>query len=138
MINREYLIQELRDKLPAWEKECVVRAASGDTYILVSGYRSDDDQAAAYAVGRTGPRKNEAIITNRKPGTSAHNFKEKNSIPSSKAVDFGVLRYGKYVTNGDDLAYKLGGIIAEELGLEWSGRWTGKLREAAHIQIKGA
>ena len=136
MINRAHLITELRDKLPLWEAECLERASPGDKYVILSGYRSDVEQAAAYAVGRSGVRKNEPIITKRKPGKSAHNARDKNGMPASKAVDFGVVRYGKYVKDGDDIAYKLGGIIAEELGLEWSGRWVGSFKEAAHIQIK--
>ena len=133
--NPEDLIQELRDKVPAWLAECKRRAAPGDAYAIICTYRSDDDQAAAYAIGRTLPGK---IITNRKPGTSAHNFKDKSGKPASKAFDFAVLRYGKYIADGDDMAYKLGGMIAEDLGLEWAGRWTGKLKEAAHVQLKGA
>lgn len=32
--------------------------------------------------------------------------------------------------------YETCGKIAESLGLEWAGRWTGSLRETAHCQFR--
>ena len=37
----------------------------------------------------------------------------------------------------DDNAYAKLGRIGEGLGLEWAGRWTGKLKEKAHFQFTG-
>lgn len=132
----EHLHPELREKAKLWLLECAKQAAVGDKYIIVCTYRSNEDQAAAYAVGRTGPRKNEPIITKAKPGQSKHNKVNKLSNPASEAFDFGVIRYGKYISDGEDIAYKLGGAIAESLGLEWAGGWAGEFKESAHIQMK--
>lgn len=130
----EHLHPELREKSKLWLNECTKQAAAGDKYLIICTYRSNEDQAAAYAIGRTKPGK---IITNAKPGQSKHNKVDKLGKPESEAFDFAVIRYGKYIGDGDDLSYKLGGAIGESLGLEWAGRWTGKIKESAHIQMKG-
>jgi peptidoglycan L-alanyl-D-glutamate endopeptidase CwlK len=50
------------------------------------------------------------------------------------------IRNGKPVWNTSgsdgDLWRKIG-EIGESVGLEWAGRWTGKLREMAHFQYTG-
>ena len=35
----------------------------------------------------------------------------------------------------DAALYRKVGVIAESVGLEWAGRWTGSLRETAHCQF---
>lgn len=92
--------------------------------IVVCTDRTGAEQAACF----------EAKLSNCKPGQSAHNAMDKLGYPASEAVDFGVIRSGKYVGNGKDSAYLLMGKIAEEVGLLWAGRWVGKIKEAAHCQ----
>lgn len=86
--------------------------------------RSDEEQNACFNAG----------ASNAKAGQSAHNAKDKQGNPASEAVDFGVIRNGKYVGDGRDKSYLRMGEIAEEEGLVWAGRWRGKIKEVAHVQ----
>lgn len=102
---------------------------AGIDILVTSTYRDSESQAALYAQGRSkpGPRK-----TNAKPGQSFHNWQV--------AFDVVPLRNGKPVwsTKGADgqLWQKIG-AIGESVGLEWSGRWTGRMVEFAHFQYTG-
>lgn len=93
--------------------------------------RSDAEQAALYASGRTKPG---PIRTNARPGESAHNATDEDGKPASEAFDIGVIQHGKYIGDGKHPHYLRAGEIGEELGLVWAGRWTGKLRETGHFQ----
>ena len=93
--------------------------------ITVCTYRSNKDQQAAFDAG----------ASNARPGQSKHNALDKNGNPASKAFDIGVIRFGKYISNGKDPAYLRAGQIGESLGLKWAGRWTGKIRETCHYEI---
>jgi peptidoglycan L-alanyl-D-glutamate endopeptidase CwlK len=104
----------------------------GVDLIVTCTYRSDEEQARLYAIGRTKPGRR---VTNAKPGQSMHNFRF-NGKPASLAVDVVPLRAGKPVwgTNGDDLAlWQKVGKLGEAAGLEWAGRWT-RFREFPHFQ----
>lgn len=111
--------------------QALVKAArdAGIDLLVTSTYRSNEEQAALYAQGRTKPG---AIVTNARPGDSYHNWR--------CAFDVVPLRNGKPVwgTSGSDgdLWRKIG-EMGEAVGLEWAGRWTGKLREMAHFQYTG-
>ena len=98
--------------------------------LLYCTYRSAKEQDDLYAIGRTKPGK---IVTNCKGGQSKHNF-TLNGKPASKAFDFVPLIGGRPQWNNKAL-YLRAGEIAEKFGLEWAGRWTGKLKETAHCQI---
>jgi peptidoglycan L-alanyl-D-glutamate endopeptidase CwlK len=98
---------------------------SGIDVIVSSTYRDAESQNALYAQGRTTAGK---IVTNAKAGQSFHNYR--------CAFDFVPIVNGKAQWN--DLAtFQRCGEIAESVGLEWSGRWKGKLREMAHCQHTG-
>lgn len=104
----------------------------GIDLIVTCTYRSDEEQARLYAIGRTKPGRR---VTNAKPGQSMHNFRF-NGKPASLAVDVVPLRAGKPVwgTTGADLAlWQKVGKLGEAAGLEWAGRWT-KFREFPHFQ----
>lgn len=120
------LCPELRDIAIEWQGLVTSQAADGDKYIFVCTYRSNADQQAAYDAG----------LSNAKPGQSKHNALNPMMQPAARAFDFGVVRVGKYIADGKDAAYTLGGQVAESLGLEWAGRWTGKIKESAHCQLK--
>ena len=77
------------------------------------------------AQGRTKPGK---IVTNAKGGQSFHNWR--------CAFDFVPVVNGKARWD-DKAAYAKCGERGESLGLEWAGRWTGKLKETAHMQYTG-
>jgi len=93
--------------------------------IITSTYRDSESQNALYAQGRTTAGK---IVTNAKAGQSFHNWKV--------AFDFCPIVNGKAQWADTDLFVKCG-HIAESVGLEWAGRWTGKFKEMAHCQFTG-
>tara|TARA_R110000868_G_C10972514_1_gene770260 strand:+ start:1422 stop:1841 length:420 start_codon:yes stop_codon:yes gene_type:complete len=98
---------------------------AGIDVLITSTYRDAESQNALYAQGRTTAGK---IVTNAKAGQSFHNFR--------CAFDFVPIVNGKAQWN--DLAmFQRCGLIAEFVGLEWAGRWTGKFREMAHCQYTG-
>lgn len=99
--------------------------ADADLDILIyCTYRTPEEQACLYAQGRVRPG---AVVTNAKPWQSWHNWR--------RAFDFVPLTGGKPQWN-DHEAYAKAGAIAESVGLEWAGRWTGSLRETAHCQFR--
>lgn len=122
---------EVRWRAHAHRQAC---SRVGIEIILTSTYRDSESQAALYAIGRTVKgsgvipvvRPMGRIVTNAKPGESWHNWRV--------AYDVVIVRNGKAVWDTNDPAWKVVGELGEECGLEWAGRWTGKLREMAHFQ----
>ena len=125
--------RQIEDLIPAVQtkaRELIQLAKNaGIDLLITSTYRSNEEQAALYAQGRTKPG---LIVTNARPGESFHNWR--------CAFDVVPLKNGKPVwgTTGPDgdLWRKIGGM-GESVGLEWAGRWTGKMREVAHFQYTG-
>jgi peptidoglycan LD-endopeptidase CwlK len=112
--------------------------------IVCCTLRTNDEQAALYAQGR---QKIDAvnllrqsamlpaisysennIVTNAKPGDSFHNY--------GAAFDFIILNAGKIASN-NSLQWDAVGEIGEQCGMDWAGRWKGKLREKGHFQMRG-
>lgn len=116
------LLPPARDRAKRFEAEC---KAAGEDVLIYCTYRPDAEQTALYAQGRTVPGK---IVTNARAGESLHNYR--------LAFDFVPLVAGKPAWN-DEARYRKCGAIAERCGLEWAGRWTGKLKETAHCQYTG-
>jgi peptidoglycan LD-endopeptidase CwlK len=112
-------------------KHIAACAADGIELLVYCTYRSDEEQNAAYAVGRSLPGK---IITNLRGGQSKHNNKNKEGKPASLAYDCVPCISGKPIWDNDKMYLRVG-QIGEALGLIWSGRWTGKLREKAHFEV---
>lgn len=102
---------------------------AGIDLLVTCTYRSNEEQAALYAIGRTKPGR---IVTNAKPGRSTHN-NTLNGKPAALAVDVVPLRDGKPVWSASDPVWKRVGEIGEKVGLEWAGRWT-TFREFPHFQ----
>jgi peptidoglycan L-alanyl-D-glutamate endopeptidase CwlK len=96
----------------------------GIDVLITCTFRSRDEQASLYAQGRTKPGNR---VTNAKPGCSLHQFRV--------AFDFVPIIHGKAVWNNAEL-FKRCGIIGEQFGLEWAGRWH-TFRESAHFQACG-
>jgi peptidoglycan LD-endopeptidase CwlK len=99
---------------------------AGIDLLITSTYRDHESQNELYAQGRTKPGK---IVTNVRGGQSYHNYRV--------AFDVVPLRNGKCVWDSSDPAWRKVGEIGESLGLEWAGRWGGKLKETAHFQYTG-
>lgn len=91
--------------------------------------RPASEQAALYAIGRTVPGQK---VTNAKPGDSLHN---PDLNGKSWAFDAVPMLHGKAMFHDDALIDRMG-RIGESVGLEWAGRWTGRMRERVHFQIK--
>lgn len=87
--------------------------------------RTEREQDELYKIGRSLPGK---IVTNARGGESWHNL--------GCAFDFVPMLKGKPQWENKHL-YAECGAIAESVGLEWSGRWSGKLKETAHCQYRG-
>jgi peptidoglycan L-alanyl-D-glutamate endopeptidase CwlK len=108
-------------------------AFEGIDLLVTCTYRSDEEQAKLYAIGRT---KAGRRVTNAPPGRSMHNFRF-NGKPASLAVDVVPLANGKPVWNAADPAWQKVGKIGEVAGLEWAGRWK-RFREYPHFQHSDA
>lgn len=83
-------------------------AKTGYRLRVTHGHRSLEEQAKLYAQGRTAPGK---VVTNAKPGSSAHNY--------AAAIDVVFLdAKGQPDWNGPWAAI---GAIGQKLGLVWGG-----------------
>ena len=90
--------------------------------------RSCAEQDALYALGRT---VRGGVVTNCKGGLSLHN-PDKNGL----AWAFDAVPVVSGVCQWDNAALiKKMGACGESAGLEWAGRWIGRLRESVHFQI---
>lgn len=95
----------------------------GIDVLVYCTFRDGTEQDSLYSIGRTKPGK---IVTNARAGDSWHNWR--------MAWDAVPLVAGKPAWNDASLYAKMG-RIAESMGIEWAGRWTGKLKETAHFQV---
>jgi len=98
----------------------------GRDYHAISGLRSMEDQAKLYAQGRTAPGK---IVTNAKPGYSAHQY--------GIAVDFcldGDLTRAGLQPDWNIAGYDVLAAEARALGLDAAYYWQ-TFREGPHVQL---
>ena len=102
----------------------------GIDVLIYCTLRSNTEQDELYAYGRTKPG---SIKTNAKAGQSSHN---PDKTGKARAFDCVPLAHGKPQWN-DAATYTRMGEIAESIGLKWSGRWTGRMREVAHFSEDG-
>lgn len=121
------LLPSVQEKAQKFLRYCI--AVDLDVRIT-STYRSNDEQAALYAKGRTVPGD---IVTNAKPGQSWHNWR--------CAFDFVVRRNGQPAWNTKDAEtnrlWQLAGALGEQAGLEWGGRWANMRGDLPHLQYRG-
>ena len=116
------LLPVVEVKARLFQQKC---AEQGLDVLIYCTHRSSEEQDELYAQGRTKPGK---VVTNARGGESWHNHR--------CAFDFVPLVAGKPAWSNTSL-YRKAGVIAESVGLEWAGRWTGSLRETAHCQYTG-
>lgn len=100
----------------------------GVDLLIYCTLRSNEEQDAAYAIGRTKPGK---IITNARAGESAHNPDENGK---AHAYDCCPVIHGKAIWDTKHPAWAIVIRCGEACGLIASARWTGKLKESAHFQ----
>lgn len=101
--------------------------------LITCTYRSADEQLALYKQGRETPGK---IVTNARPGQSAHNTVNPNGSPSAQAFDVVPLIHGKPQWDGSDPVWKQVGAIGKSFGLVWGGDWLG-LHDLPHFELPG-
>jgi peptidoglycan LD-endopeptidase CwlK len=99
-------------------------AAAGIDMIVTCTLRSNDEQAALYAQGRTTPGH---IVTDAPPGESAHNW--------GLAIDIVPMVNGKPDWNGGDPVWKQIGALGQAAGLEWAGEPGFPFPEEPHFQL---
>jgi peptidoglycan L-alanyl-D-glutamate endopeptidase CwlK len=114
----EDLTPELQELFHSFEKSA---QNTGVEFIVTCTYRSQYEQGALYAQGRTAPGK---IVT--------WNVISKHT--EHKAFDIAVLKSGK--VSWDPADYAKAGEIGEAVGLVWGGRWTRP--DYPHFQLKEA
>lgn len=119
---------------------------NGVTVMLICTYRSNAEQDALYAQGRTKPGR---IVTNAKAGKSKHNVTLPDGTPSAEAFDVVPLRGGKPVwgTAGDGVddndadddtddleVWQRVGEHGVAVGLKWYGSEGSPFKEFPHFQ----
>lgn len=87
--------------------------------------RTDDQQQALYAIGRT-------IELHRKPVTNCDGIIKKSKHQPWEAGDICVIRDGVWIWERVP-EYETLGRIAKEVGLEWGGNW--KLGDIFHFEL---
>lgn len=97
-------------------------------------YRSNAEQTALYAQGRTAPG---GIVTGAKAGQSPHNCVTAAGKPAAKAFDIAITGAdGALNWNSKSAAWTRAGAIGVALGLEWGGLFKGFV-DSPHFQLKG-
>lgn len=97
----------------------------GESFWVVSGWRSYEEQNKLFAQGRSKPGK---IVTRARGGQSAHNF--------GIAVDLvrdGLIDRAGIQPDYKPESYELLRMLAPKHGLVWGGAW--KFRDCPHVQI---
>ncbi|MDM0119021.1 M15 family metallopeptidase [Variovorax arabinosiphilus] len=105
--------------------------AAGLDVLIYCTLRSEAEQAALFAQGRTVPG---VIVTNARPGRSLHN---PDATGKAWAFDAVPTRSGAPLWADEDALRRMG-ECGEAVGLEWAGRWRGALRERVHFQIQNS
>ena len=108
-------------------------AAQGVDVLITCTYRSNAEQDALYAQGRT---KDGPIVTRARGGQSAHNFTLAGK-PAAKAFDVVPLVNGKPQWSARHPAWQTLGKIGMNLGLNWYGSQGSRFVEYPHFQLKG-
>lgn len=110
-------------------KILAIMAAAGHPMILVSTIRTDEEQAALYAQGRTTPGR---IVTNA-DGVFRRSNHQVHPDGYGHALDHAFLIGGQ---PSWDLAlpWDLYGVVAEQFGCVWGGRWSG-FSDRPHIEM---
>ena len=106
--------------------------AQGINVFITQTYRSDAEQDADYAQGRTTPGN---IITNAQAGQSAHNCTLEDGTPASAAFDFAIQgANGVLDWDASDPAWQTAISIGEGLGLVSGSTWH-SIKDTPHFEL---
>jgi peptidoglycan LD-endopeptidase CwlK len=119
--NLNDLVPEVRPLVDAF---LAAGSAAGIDILVTCTLRTNAEQEALYAQGRTTPG---PIVTNAKPGTSAHNY--------GMAIDIVPIVNGKPDWVGTHPVWNQLGQLGEAAGLEWAGAPSYPFHELAHFQL---
>jgi peptidoglycan LD-endopeptidase CwlK len=111
---------EMRSMVDPWIADCT---AAGIDLLVTCTLRTNEDQAVLYAQGRTTPGN---IVTNAKPGQSAHNY--------GLALDVVPLVHGKPDWSGTSFIWATLANLGQVRGLQWLGAPDSPFKEQAHFQ----
>jgi peptidoglycan L-alanyl-D-glutamate endopeptidase CwlK len=89
-----------------------IAGAGGTTLYITESYRSEEQQDAYYAQGRTTPG---PIVTNCQGANCPH--------VQRRALDVYPVRNGRPLLNATRSEMQVVGQIGEAAGFEWGGRW---------------
>ena len=113
------------------------REHPGHRLIITCTHRSAEEQFALYGKGRRQIADGSWVL-DEDPKTSVvtncdgtKTVSRHNTMPSS-AIDFCVLINGK--VSWDIREYEPVGVLAEQRGLIWGGRWP-RLKDAPHVEL---
>jgi peptidoglycan L-alanyl-D-glutamate endopeptidase CwlK len=124
----------IADLTPALQPLCMrfedMCEAEGFTALITCTWRSNAEQAALYAQGRTQPGR---IVTWTRNSEHTRMLRGK---PDSHAFDFVPVIAGKAVWSSAHPAWDKAGEIARSLGLEWGGDWPAGKKDMPHVQLK--
>lgn len=124
-------IEDLHPRLQPIARQFLAECeAAGLDILITCTYRSDAEQAAEYAKGRTAPGPK---TTYAMPGQSKHNA-TLGGKPAALAFDIVPMENGKCCWAATHPAWKKAGEIGKRLGLSWAGDWT-RFRELAHLEL---
>jgi peptidoglycan L-alanyl-D-glutamate endopeptidase CwlK len=122
--NLDDLRPEIRPQVDAFLAAC---AAAGVDVLVTCTLRSNEEQAALYAKGRTtAPIGRRYVVTDAPAGKSAHNF--------GLAIDIVPMVGGKPDWRGADPVWQQVGKLGVAAGLEWAGEPGFPFPEEPHFQ----
>ena len=128
-------LKHLRQDVKEKAEELLKKASDiGIDLLVTCTYRSNEEQATLYALGRTAKGK---IVTNALPGESKHNNMEGGVAglqPASLAFDVVPLVAGKPMWDASNPVWQVVGSLGESVGLKWAGRWK-RFKELAHFEV---
>lgn len=105
---------------------------AGVATLIYCTYRSNTEQDAEYAKGRTSPG---SIVTHAKGGESPHNCTTGTGDPAARAFDACPLdQRGQPVWDASNAAYAMMGQVWEGLGGVWGGHFE-NLRDCPHFEM---
>lgn len=99
-----------------------VEAATNRKWGISDGRRTMAQQRAIYSQGRTAPGK---VVSNAKPGQSAHNF--------GYAVDLWPMKGDDFDWGASRAVFEVMGGIAVDMGLTWGGNFKSIL-DLPHVE----
>jgi peptidoglycan L-alanyl-D-glutamate endopeptidase CwlK len=111
-----------------------VMATLGHPMRVISGLRTDAEQAALYAQGRTSPG---AIVTYR-DGSTKRSEHQAHGDGLGHAVDCAFLDdpdTPTVETWDERKPWELYGVLGETLGLAWGGRWRRPI-DKPHLELR--